>query len=230
MDETRIIRALMELAILVFSLSLHEFGHAYAATKLGDPTAKLLGRLTLDPRVHADMIGTIIFPLLRFLYPGFIMFGWAKPVPITPENFKHPRRDNAIVATAGPAMNILLALTALTALFILGQTDFFNLPNSSQSVLGGFFRFFFWLNFGLAFFNLIPIYPLDGSWVLKALLPNKLSYQYSRFDRYGVFVFLGVFIFCPSVFNFIFMPVINGLFWVLNSAGLDRLADMINLG
>ncbi|HVM31944.1 MAG TPA: site-2 protease family protein [bacterium] len=230
MDETRIARALLELVILVFSLCLHEFGHAYAAYRLGDPTAKMLGRLTLDPRAHVDPIGTILLPLVRFLYPNFFMFGWAKPVPVTVENFKNPKRDNALVAAAGPAMNLLLALVAMLALGFLGATGFGGFSEATQTTLFSFFHFFFWLNFGLAIFNLFPLYPLDGNWILKALLPNRLSYEYSRLDRYGIWIFLLAAVLFPSIFNLLFLPAVGGLFWLLNSLGLSQLADLLNLG
>ncbi len=91
MDQARILDAVMKLGVLVFSLCLHEFGHAYAAYRLGDPTAKMLGRMTIDPRAHVDPVGTILFPLMMFLYPGPFLFGWAKPVPVTVENLNKPR-------------------------------------------------------------------------------------------------------------------------------------------
>jgi Zn-dependent protease len=230
MDEIKIAHALLELLILVFSLCLHEFGHAWMANRLGDPTAKLLGRLTLNPRAHVDPVGTLLFPMIRFLVPGFFMLGWAKPVPITVENFKHPKRDNALVAAAGPVMNLFLSLAALVLLGVLGGSAFFGLPEASRNVLFEFLHFFFWLNFGLALFNLLPIYPLDGSWILKSLLPDRLSYQLSRVDHYGIWVFFGVLAFCPSFFNYLFLPAIGGLFWTLHAAGLGQLADMIGMG
>src|SRR6185295_1882987 len=115
MDESRILGALMQLGVLIFSLCLHEFGHAWAANRLGDPTPKMLGRLTIDPRSHVHPIGTILFPLLMIFFPGLPLIGWAKPVPVTAENFKHPRRDMTLVAIAGPSMNILLAVFSLLA-------------------------------------------------------------------------------------------------------------------
>jgi Zn-dependent protease len=193
MTETKIATAFMELGILVFSLCLHEFGHALVATKLGDPTPKMLGRLTMDPRAHADLVGTIIFPLIMFLNPTFFLFGWAKPVPITPQNFPKPRRDGALVALAGPLMNLILA--AVTFGLFLG-IDYFSalgLDDASIDVVGQFLQFFFWLNISLAVFNLIPVYPLDGSWVLKSLLPPKWSYRVSRLDPYGFLILFGLY-------------------------------------
>ncbi len=193
MTETKIATAFMELGILVFSLCLHEFGHALAATKLGDPTPKLLGRLTMDPRAHADLVGTIIFPLIMFLYPSFFLFGWAKPVPITPQNFPKPRRDGALVALAGPVMNLILAVISLGLFLSVGTFSSLGLDDVSTDVVAQFFQFFFWLNVSLAVFNLIPVYPLDGSWILKSVLPPKWSYRVSRLDPYGFLILIGIY-------------------------------------
>src|SRR6185503_17087776 len=194
MNESRIAYALMELGVLVFSLSLHEFGHAWTATRLGDPTPKMLGRLTIDPRPHIDPVGTLLFPMIMFLYPSVFLFGWAKPVPITPENLRHPRRDGALVALAGPCMNLLLALFAVGALFAFQFFDFFGLDGTTIGVVARFLQFFLWMNMALAIFNLVPIFPLDGSWILKAVLPPKLSYQVSRLDPYGFIILIGIFL------------------------------------
>ncbi len=227
MSEARIVHALLELVILVFSLSLHEVGHAYAAYRLGDPTAKMMGRLTLDPRAHADLVGTILIPLTRFLFPGFIMFGWAKPVPITAENFRNPRRDNAIVALAGPAANVVLALASLAALWFLDSTNFLGTGYASRVSLLSFFTFFFWVNFGLAIFNLIPIAPLDGSWILRALLPGGMSYSFSKMDRYGIIIlFAAMYL---GWLDLVFNPVMRGFFSFLYLAGLGHVADMLYL-
>jgi Zn-dependent protease len=193
MTEAKIAMALMELGILVFSLCFHEFGHALAATKLGDPTPKLLGRLTMNPRSHVDPIGTLLFPMIMFLYPSFFLFGWAKPVPITPQNFKKPRRDGALVALAGPAMNLILAAVSFGVFYGLESSSFLGMDETSIDVSVKFFQFLLRMNLALAVFNLIPIYPLDGSWVLKAALPPKWSYQVSRLDPYGFIILFGIF-------------------------------------
>ena len=225
MDESRIFHAILNLGILVFSLSLHEFGHAYAATKLGDPTAKMLGRLTIDPRVHADLIGTIIMPLIMLLNPGLRLFGWAKPVPVTPENFQNPRRDGALVALAGPAANLLLCVLVLAALSILDLSGFFGMAEENLSILMEFLRTFFWLNFALAILNLVPLYPLDGNWILKYFLPGKLSYAFSQFDRYSGYLLLVVFM--TGGFNMLYQPLESGLFDVMHLFGMGRLSAMI---
>ncbi len=198
------------------------------ANRLGDPTARMLGRLTLDPRAHMDFFGTVLFPLLGLFFPNFLIFGWAKPVPITPENLKNPRRDGALVAFAGPFANIILCLFSLLALFLLDRTGFGGIGQFSAITVVGFLKTFFWINFALAVFNLIPIFPLDGSWILKALLPGQWAYAYSRVDRYGAYLlFAGFYL---GWLNFLFTPVVIGLYLLLNLVGLDHLAGMINQG
>lgn len=225
MDESRIIHAILNLGILVFSLSLHEFGHAYAAYRLGDPTAKMLGRLTIDPRAHADLIGTILIPLVMILNPGLRLFGWAKPVPVTPENFQNPRRDGALVALAGPSANLFLCFCVLAILSILDLSGFFGLSEDNLIILLEFLRTFFWLNFVLAFFNLIPLYPLDGNWILKYFLPPKLSYSFSQMDRFSGFLLLGIFM--VGGFNVLYFPLEHGLYALMHLVGMGRLSNMI---
>jgi len=194
MTEAKIAMALMELGVLVFSLCFHEYGHALVATRLGDPTPRLLGRLTMDPRPHIDPIGTLLFPFIMFLMPGAFLFGWARPVPITPQNFPKPRRDGALVALAGPLMNLVLAAIAFAVLVALQSFNYFSIDDPTADVVVQCLQFFVWLNVVLAVFNLIPIYPLDGSWVLKAALPPKWSYQVSRLDPYGFLILFGLFL------------------------------------
>jgi Zn-dependent protease len=192
MDEARILDAVMKLGVLVFSLCLHEFGHAYAAYRLGDPTAKMLGRMTIDPRAHVDPFGTILFPMIMFLTQSPFMFGWAKPVPVTVENFNKPRWNGALVALAGPAMNVLLALLSLGFLVLMGTFSSLG-DQATFMTVGNLAQFFLSMNVALAVFNLIPVYPLDGSWILKSILPPKWSYQVSRLDRYGYIILFAVF-------------------------------------
>ncbi len=186
--ELDIPRILMQMAVLLFSLSLHEFGHAWAADRLGDPTAKMLGRLTINPMAHADPVGTILLPLLMMTTGIRWLFGWAKPVPVTHENLRHPRIDSVLVSVAGPAANILLLLIALSGLAVLKSSG--SDPTGMAATLEEFLLMFFVMNFILAVFNLMPITPLDGHWVVKAVLPPKLSYAYSRLDPYGFIILL----------------------------------------
>ncbi len=170
--------------VLLFSLTIHEMAHAFTADRLGDPTARLLGRISLNPMVHADPIGTILFPLIA-LVTGAPLIGWAKPVPVDVRNLRHHRRDFILVAAAGPASNLVIALVSsivLTALPIspqtLGET---NVSVPIAAILSQAMR----LNVLLAVFNMIPIPPLDGGNVLSGLLPPRLAVSFNQLRPYG---------------------------------------------
>ncbi len=156
---------------LVLSLSLHEFAHAFTAYKLGDPTAKMSGRLTLNPLSHLDPLGTLLL-----LFAGF---GWAKPVPVNFYNLDNPKRDMALVSISGPASNFVLAVFSA---LILGF-----LPIMSELVFT-FFYFFAFYNVGLGIFNLLPLHPLDGFKVVSGILPSNLAVQWEQLAPYGIFV------------------------------------------
>lgn len=157
---------------LIISISFHEFAHAFIANKLGDPTAKSLGRITLNPKAHLDPMGTIMLLILGF--------GWGKPVPFDPYYLKNPKRDAAIISFAGPASNILLAIL-FTILFHALQPG---------GVIGLFFQLTVQYNLILAIFNLIPVHPLDGFKVVNGLLPQELSYQWMQLAPYGMWILL----------------------------------------
>lgn len=159
--------------ILGTAVILHEYAHGWAALKLGDPTAKILGRLTLNPIKHIDPIGTILVPIITKLTLGF-PFGWAKPVPVNFANLRNPKQDMIFVALAGPATNIVLALIA-TLLLPLS-------PDLFIMAIG--------INLMLAIFNMIPIPPLDGSRVVAGLLPTPLARQYLYLEPFGFIILL----------------------------------------
>jgi len=171
--------------VLLFSLTVHEMAHAWTADRLGDPTARLLGRVSLNPIVHADLIGTVIFPLIAMI-SGVPLIGWAKPVPVNPRQLGHPRRDFVLVAAAGPASNLVMAVGAAMVLRLLPVSPVTlgepNLSVPMASLLGLAMR----LNVLLAVFNMVPIPPLDGGNVLSGLLPRRLGHQYNAIVRpYG---------------------------------------------
>lgn len=172
---------------ILFAITGHEVAHGWVASKLGDKTALMLGRLTLNPLKHIDLIGTVIVPLILLFLGGFI-FGWAKPVPVNPNNLKKPRRDMAFVAIAGPTANIIMALiwAAIMKLgaVLMGHGLQFALPIVLMGKAG------IMINLVLMTLNLIPIPPLDGSRIISALLPPKLAYKYDRIAPYGIFVLL----------------------------------------
>lgn len=157
---------------LVASLSIHEFAHAFASTKLGDPTAKSMGRLTLNPKAHLDPLGTALLLLAGF--------GWGKPVPFDPYFLKNPKRDSAIIAFAGPLSNILLASILAGIYHLFGLTGF----------AGMLIEILAYYNLVLAIFNLIPIHPLDGFKVVNGFLPEQLSIQWIQMAPYGMWFLL----------------------------------------
>ncbi|OHB99160.1 MAG: hypothetical protein A3G70_08515 [Planctomycetes bacterium RIFCSPLOWO2_12_FULL_39_13] len=167
---------------ILYAITIHEFFHAWTANRLGDPTAKEQGRLTLNPLAHLDPLGVICFI--------FAHFGWGKPVPVNPNYFKHPRRDDVLVSAAGPASNFISA-------FIFGlifQLLYKFLGAASDSLLDLYNMLFrvIEINLLLAIFNLIPLYPLDGSHILKGFLPYQMLYKYENICRYSPFILLGL--------------------------------------
>jgi len=174
----------ISLIVLLFSLTVHEMAHAWTADRLGDPTARLLGRVSLNPMVHADPIGTILFPLIAMV-SGAPLIGWAKPVPVNLRYLRHPRRDYVNEAAAGPASNLVMALAASVLLVILPVSPHtLGEPNVSvpiAAILSQLMR----LNVLLAVFNMIPIPPLDGGNVLAGLLPPSLAAVFNQLRPYG---------------------------------------------
>ena len=170
--------------VLLFSLTVHEMAHAWTADRLGDPTARLLGRVSLNPLVHADPIGTIAFPLMAML-TGAPLIGWAKPVPVNARQLSHPRRDFMLVASAGPVSNLVMGIGAALLLSIVPVSPHhvgeMNVSIPIAAILTRAVR----LNVLLAVFNMLPIPPLDGGNVLAGLLPRPLAASYNRLRPYG---------------------------------------------
>ena len=186
--------------VILFSLTIHEYAHALAAYRLGDDTAKRQGRLSLNPLVHLDLLGT----LLLFI----VHFGWAKPVPVDPRNFRNPKKDMLLVALAGPVSNILTAIAAAVILKAVFENFAAIPPGSGVDVAVRMLVWFIYIGIVLAVFNMIPIPPLDGSRVLYGLLPDSLAYRYARFETYGIFILFAFFLFGGKFLGyFIFVPV-----------------------
>lgn len=204
MDHLTLIQRIAIWALpILFAITVHEVAHGWMARRLGDPTAMMLGRLTLNPIKHIDPIGTILVPGLLLLFGGFI-FGWAKPVPVTWENLKHPKRDMAMVAAAGPLANLVMAfLWAIVAKlgFMLGNS--FAWAALPMIYMGGAGIA---INVVLMVLNLLPIPPLDGGRVLGGLLPGPWAWQLSRLEPYG-FLILLVLLMTGLLGNLLHLPV-----------------------
>lgn len=196
----------VNILVLLFSLSLHESAHAWTAERFGDSTGRRLGRVTLNPLAHIDPVGTLLFPLVGFLAGGLV-FGWAKPVPINVSNLHNPRRAQLFISAAGPASNILAAIGFLIGLKVLGSLLTGGFETSLAQPLFLLCRAGLILNVILAVFNLIPIPPLDGSWVIEGLLPELFSSLFKMIRPYGFFLLL-ILLYTGFLQN-IMRPVLN---------------------
>jgi len=208
--------------VILLALTVHEYCHGWVANYLGDDTAMRQGRLTLNPIVHLDVIGTI----LMFI----VGFGWAKPVPVNPHNFEDPRKGMLLVALAGPAANLLMAICAGLILRYIVPS----LLTSEQAISGIYSTslviIILSLQYGvaLAIFNMIPIPPLDGSRVLYGLLPEKQAYAYSRFEPYGMLILVGLFIFGGRVFTYILWYPVSVIAEALSGLGYFQLWQIVS--
>jgi Zn-dependent protease len=193
---------LMVLAVLIIIgliISVHEASHAFMANRLGDPTARLMGRMTLNPSAHIDPIGTILVPILLVIFAGFF-FGWAKPTPINPLNFANPRRDSAVTAFAGPASNFAMAIAASVLYRVFPNELFF---------------LFIVINLILGIFNLLPIPPLDGFKVLVGILPKEAALRLAVLENYGPIVLILFLLIFFQIFSGIISAILNALLFLL---------------
>ena len=198
---------------VLFAITVHEVAHGYVAYLLGDKTARILGRLTLNPIKHIDIVGTIIVPLvLLFLNTGMII-GWAKPVPINSRNLNKPRRDMALIALAGPTANLIMTIiwasiakiaTILLALNFPGALAIYMMSVAGISI-----------NIMLMVLNLLPIPQLDGGHIIAGLLPRSLAIQYDRITPYGFYILL--ILLALGVINIVMQPIVNFLFTLISN-------------
>jgi Zn-dependent protease len=209
--------AVFEFVLLIFSLSVHECAHAWAASRLGDQTARLQGRVTLNPMYHVDPFGTLLFPALMIFGPlfgggalGGFLFGWAKPTPVITRNFKNIVRDDTLTTLAGPVSNLLLAFAGFVGLALIILTAG-HLPSgksvgSNIEALGILCELAINVNLALFFFNLLPLPPLDGSRILRHFLPyNALS----AYDRMGIWSFVLMIFLGGPIVRFLMTPTLG---------------------
>lgn len=225
-----IIIYLFAIPAILISLSFHEMAHAFVSYRLGDPTAKRLGRLTMNPLKHLDPFGTLM--LLISMYKGF-GFGWARPVPIDPSYYKNHKRGTIYVSLAGPVSNLVLSLLAVIPMVYIAikhdisVQDIYNSSYSIfynglsfESILFNTSRFFYTINIGLAIFNILPIPPLDGSKVLTAILPEKLYFRLMKYEQYIGMAFLALMLLKPEILSKIMWPLkraVEGIFMLITS-------------
>lgn len=189
---------------LIIGITFHEFAHAFVAYRLGDPTAKLAGRLTLNPASHLDPIGTLAILLVGI--------GWGKPTPFDPYNLRNPKRDAALISVAGAMSNFLIVIILTLPYFALKLTG--NLTPAIMHIYEYYFSLLIWLNLILGFFNLIPIHPLDGFKVLAGILPKEWYRDFVQMERYGIFILL--FLLITGVIGRILFPLVSAYFEITN--------------
>lgn len=213
MESSDIVRQLLIAALpILIAITFHEVSHGFVAYKLGDSTAKMLGRLTLNPIAHIDIFGTILLPvMLIVLTDGRFVFGYAKPVPINPMNFKNPRKDMALSAAAGPVTNIVLAVLSVIILkFVVMPLAIISPESVREAVLKPLMMILsssVFINVVLASFNMIPIPPLDGGRIAVGLLPYKQALSFSKIEPFG-FIIVLVLIY-TGIANLLIMPFIT---------------------
>jgi len=178
---------LLEIPALFFSIIIHEVAHGFIAYRKGDDTAYLSGRLTLNPVSHIDLVGTIILPAIS-IFSGVPLIGWAKPVPVNPYRMKDPYRSMVYVALAGPAANILLSIVSVGIVNIFVLLGAFHISFLSPVVY--IFQYMIYINLILGFFNLFPVYPLDGGQILLNILPYNYREKYEKIIPYGIYIVL----------------------------------------
>jgi Zn-dependent protease len=204
---------------VLFAITLHEVAHGWVALQCGDQTARLSGRLTINPIKHIDMVGTIIVPMLMLVFSHFI-FGWAKPVPVDARNMRNPRRDMAIVAAAGPLSNLLMALfwavvakLGVASLASAPQVGVFLVYSGEIGIV---------INIVLMVLNFLPIPPLDGGRIMMSILPPKMAWQFAQFERYSFIIV--VLLMLTGVLSYVISPPITFFMqWIFTLFGLPYL-------
>lgn len=203
--EGKILQLLIYYPVLLISLTVHEFCHGYVALKRGDNTAKLMGRLTFNPIAHIDPIGTVLFPIFSILFGG-LFFGWAKPVPVNPMNFKDRRHDLFLVSFAGPLSNLVLAIFAALFFGLIVSYGHTVMDQVMRQIFLDMSQTAIYLNLALFFFNLIPVAPLDGSKIIGRFLPDRLYHYFSSINpMYGGMALL--FLLMSGLLEYLAIPI-----------------------
>lgn len=219
LDKQILFNIILYVPALILAVSFHEAAHAWAADRLGDPSARMMGRVTLNPVKHIDPIGSLLVPLFLAVSGAGFMFGWAKPVPVYLHNLSDPKRDNGLIAAAGPGSNLLQALLAA---FLLRTFTF--APDFLFPAIKPFMTFCaasIFVNVILAIFNMVPIPPLDGGSVLAGFLPDDMAEKYMSIRGYGMLIILLIFIIDPlnlGIWERFIAPIVlalNRLFWAI---------------
>lgn len=199
--------------VIIFSLTVHEFFHAWTANKCGDPTAKNMGRMTLNPLAHLDLFGTLM------LFVSNFRFGWAKPVPVNPYNLRNPKRDDFWISAAGPLSNLGMGLIAGLAFRLMVATDMWGAWEAVDTII----RLMLMINVSLAVFNMLPLFPLDGSHILRSILPDRFSPMLEQLERVApmalMFLILSGFLFHVSILWIILGPFVRFFIYLFAGVG-----------
>lgn len=211
MDKSLLLNLIIAAPAILTAITFHEIAHGWAANRFGDPTAKMMGRLSLNPLAHIDPVGTVIVPIMLFILSnGTFMFGSAKPVPVNFLNLRNPRRDSALVSAAGPAANVVIAFAGVLLLKLISLF----MPNvSGASFIGSrvalplYYMVFYLVKFNIfiAAFNLLPVPPLDGGRIVTSLLPTKHAYEFSKLEPYGMLIVIGLWV--VGIARYIIIPL-----------------------
>jgi Zn-dependent protease len=194
-------------AVLIFSIVVHEVAHAWQARREGDDTAEKLGRITLNPLPHLDLMGSFIVPAILYFSGTSFLFGWAKPVPVNPSNFRDYVAGDIRVSMAGIVSNIGLAVLATLLTAVVVKVQDLSGPLAVYEPILVALDYAIFINLILAFFNLIPIPPLDGSHVLAHMLPQDMAMRYRHFGQYGILALMAIMYFVPGAFSVVLWPV-----------------------